>query len=77
MIRTDIVDYDDDTMKVIDTIEIDDQRYFEILSICDEYLGGIINNCHLSADARTYIFKAFDYIDEAMNVILEEKKEDQ
>lgn len=74
MIRTAIVDYDDQIRQEHEEVEVNDRRCDEILTIIYNYLGEILHACHLSPDKGCYVSEAFDYIDEALRVSDEEKE---
>ena len=76
MIRTTIVDYDDQIRQEHEEVAVNDQRCDDILTVCYNYLGEILRACHLSSDKGAYISEAFDYIDEALRVSDEEEEDD-
>lgn len=67
MIRTAIVDYDDQIRQEHEEVEVNDDRCGDILILIYNYLGEILMSCHLSPDKRAYISEAFDYIDKALS----------
>ena len=74
MIRTAIVDYDDQIRQEHEEVEVNDDRCNEILTIIYNYLGEILTHCHLSPAKRSCIKDAFDYIDDAFCYDREEEK---
>ena len=74
MIRTALVDYDDQIRQEHEEVEVNDERCNEILTIIYNYLGEILTRCHLSHDKRACVYEAFDYIDEAFRYDREEEK---
>lgn len=68
MIRTTIVDYDDQIRQEHEEVEVNDERCDEILTVCYNYLGEILEKCNLSPNKGCYIREAFDFIDEALSV---------
>ena len=67
MIRTALVDYDDQIRQEHEEVEVNDDRCDEILSIIYNYLGEIIARCNLSHNKRKFLYDAFDFIEEALN----------
>ena len=65
MIRTIIVDYDDQIRQEHEEVEVNNDRCDDILTVCYNYLGEIIEKCSLSPAKRHYIREAYEYIDEA------------
>ena len=74
MIRTKIVDYDDQIRQEHEEVEVNDDRCNEILTIIYNYLGEILTRCHLSPDKRSCIKDAIDYIDDAFRYDDKEEK---
>ena len=50
MIRTAIVDYDDQIRQEHEKVEVNDQRCDDILTVCYNYLGEILDKCSLSSN---------------------------
>ena len=75
MIRTAIVDYDDQIRQEHEEVEVNDQRCDDILTVCYNYLGEILEKCNLSPNKGCYIREAFDFIDEALRVSWKEEEE--
>lgn len=75
MIRTAIVDYDDQIRQEHEEVEVNDQRCDDILTVCYNYLGVILDKCDLSPNKGCYIREAYDYIDEALRASWKEKEE--
>lgn len=73
MIRSAIVDYDDQIRQEHEEVEVNDERCNDILTLIYNYLGEILHSCHLSPDKRAFVYEAFDYIDEALNVTEDEE----
>lgn len=67
MIRTALVDYDDQIRQEHEEVEVNDDRCDEILSIIYNYLGEIIARCNLSRTKRKFLYNAFDFIEDALN----------
>lgn len=74
MIRTTIVDYDDQIRQEHEEVEVNDERCNEILTIIYNYLGEILARCHLSGSKRACVYEAYDFIDEYFRYASEEEK---
>lgn len=75
MIRTAIVDYDDQIRQEHEEIDVNNQRCDDILTVCYNYLGEILNKCSLSPNKGWYIREAYNFIDEALRTSWKEKEE--
>lgn len=74
MIRTKIVDYDDQIRQEHEEIEVNDERCNDILTVIYSYLGEILTRCHLSGSKRACVYEAYDFIDEYFRYASEEEK---
>lgn len=75
MIRTTIVDYDDQIRQEHEEVEVNDQRCDDILTVCYNYLGEILTRCNLSPNKGCYIREAYDFIDEAFSADIRKEEE--
>lgn len=76
MIQTTIVDYDDQIRQEHEEVEVNDKRCDDILTVCYNYLGEILEKCNLSPNKGCYIREAFDFIDEALSIRWRESDND-